>query len=110
MRSCQLPTWRSRIGYYPTPQADYFQACKGGGHGDFHLIVLAPSSVQEMHDHVALAFDLAFKYRNPAMILADGLIGQMMERVVLAPQCPRKTKEQIVAERIVGSLWQGGGS
>ena len=79
-------------------QGDYCQACEGGGHGDFHLIVFAPNSVQEMHDHVAEAFDLAFKYRNPAMILADGAIGQMMEKVVLAPQRPRKTEEELRAE------------
>ena len=66
--------------------------------GDYRLIVLAPASVQEMHDFVALGFDLAFKYRNPAMILADGAIGQMMEKVVLAPQRPRKTNEEIAAE------------
>ena len=72
------------LGTIQPSQGDYFQACKGGGHGDFHMIVLAPNSVQEMHDHVAEAFDLAFKYRNPAMILADGAIGQMMEKVVLA--------------------------
>ena len=59
------------LGTIQPSQGDYFQAVKGGGHGDYHLIVLAPNSVQEMHDHVALAFDLAFKYRNPAMILAD---------------------------------------
>ncbi len=81
----------------PSP-GDYFQACKGGAHGDFHLIVLAPNSVQEMHDFVGLAFDLAFKYRNPAMILADGAIGQMMEKVVLAPQRARKTNEEIAEE------------
>ena len=72
--------------------------CQRGGPGDFHLIVFAPNSVQEMHDHVAEAFDLAFKYRNPAMILADGAIGQMMEKVVLAPQRPRRTNEEIAAE------------
>ncbi len=88
------------LGTIQPSQADYFQACKGGGHGDFHLIVLAPNSVQEMHDHVAVAFDLAFKYRNPAMILADGIIGQMMEKVVLAPQRPRKTKEEVAQECI----------
>ena len=77
------------LGTIQPSQGDYFQACKGGGHGDFHMIVLAPNSVQEMHDHVAEAFDLAFKYRNPALILADGAIGQMMEKVVLAPQRPR---------------------
>ena len=86
------------LGTIQPSQGDYFQACKGGGHGDFHLIVLAPNSVQEMHDHVAVAFDLAFKYRNPALILADGAIGQMMEKVVLAPQRPRKTDEEIAAE------------
>ena len=86
------------LGTIQPSQGDYFQACKGGAHGDFHLIVLAPNSVQEMHDHVAEAFDLAFKYRNPAMILADGAIGQMMEKVVLAPQRPRKTDEEIAAE------------
>ena len=86
------------LGTIQPSQGDYFQACKGGGHGDFHLIVFAPNSVQEMHDHVAEAFDLAFKYRNPAMILADGAIGQMMEKVVLAPQRPRKTEEELRAE------------
>ncbi len=86
------------LGTIQPSQADYFQATKGGGHGDFHLIVLAPNSVQEMHDHVAMAFDLAFKYRNPAMILADGIIGQMMEKVVLAPQKPRKTKAEVEEE------------
>ena len=86
------------LGTIQPSQGDYFQACKGGAHGDFHLIVLAPNSVQEMHDFVGLAFDLAFKYRNPAMILADGAIGQMMEKVVLAPQRARKTNEEIAEE------------
>lgn len=86
------------LGTIQPSQGDYFQACKGGGHGDFHLIVFAPNSVQEMHDHVAEAFDLAFKYSNPAMILADGAIGQMMEKVVLAPQRPRKTEDELRAE------------
>jgi len=86
------------LGTIQPSQGDYFQACKGGGHGDYRLIVFAPASVQEMHDHVAEAFDLAFKYRNPAMILADGAIGQMMEKVVLSEQRPRRTNEQIVAE------------
>ena len=67
------------LGTIQPSQADYFQACKGGGHGDYHLIVLAPASVQEMADFVDLSFELAFRYRNPAMILADGAIGQMME-------------------------------
>jgi 2-oxoglutarate ferredoxin oxidoreductase subunit alpha len=69
------------LGTIQPSQGDYFQATKGGGHGDYRLIVLAPSSVQEMADFVYLAFDLADKYRNPAMILADGALGQMMEKV-----------------------------
>jgi 2-oxoglutarate ferredoxin oxidoreductase subunit alpha len=77
------------LGTIQPSQADYFQATKGGGHGDYHLIVLAPASVQEMADFVDLAFNLAFKYRNPAMILSDGLIGQMMEKVALPAQKPR---------------------
>lgn len=77
------------LGTIQPSQADYFQSVKGGGHGDYHLIVLSPASVQEMADFVELAFQLAFKYRNPAMILSDGLIGQMMEKVELPPQKPR---------------------
>ncbi len=97
------------LGTIQPSQADYFQATKGGGHGDFHLIVLAPNSVQEMHDHVAMAFELAFKYRNPAMILADGIIGQMMEKVVLAPQRPRRTKEQTDSEQSEWAACGNGG-
>ncbi|MEZ5072897.1 MAG: 3-methyl-2-oxobutanoate dehydrogenase subunit VorB [Bacteroidales bacterium] len=77
------------LGTIQPSQADYFQSVKGGGHGDYRLIVLAPASVQEMADFVDKAFDLAFKYRNPAMILSDGLIGQMMEKVELPPQKER---------------------
>jgi len=69
------------LGNIAPAQADYFQATRGGGHGDYHLIVLAPGNAQEMFDFTYLAFDLADKYRNPAMILADGLLGQMMEPV-----------------------------
>lgn len=69
------------LGTIQPSQGDYFQATKGGGHGDYHLIVLAPASVQEMADFVFDAFDLADKYRNPVMILADGALGQMMEKV-----------------------------
>lgn len=69
------------LGTIQPSQGDYFQATKGGGHGDYHLIVLAPSSVQEMADFVFLGFELADKYRNPVMILSDGAIGQMMEKV-----------------------------
>jgi 2-oxoglutarate ferredoxin oxidoreductase subunit alpha len=83
------------LGTIQPSQADYFQSTKGGGHGDYRLIVLAPSSVQEMNDFVELGFQLAFKYRNPAMILTDGVIGQMMEKVVLADYIPRMTDEEI---------------
>ncbi len=72
------------LGGIQPSQSDYFQATKGSGHGDFRMIVLAPSSVQEMADLTSLAFDLADKHRMPAMILADGTIGQMMEPVELA--------------------------
>jgi len=77
------------LGTIQPSQADYFQSVKGGGHGDYKLIVLAPASVQEMADFVDLGFELAFKYRNPALILSDGLIGQMMEKVELPPQKER---------------------
>ncbi len=80
------------LGTIQPSQCDYFQATKGGGHGDYHLIVLAPSSVQEMADFVELAYDLAFKYRNPVMILSDGAIGQMMEKVKFREQKPRMKK------------------
>lgn len=80
------------LGTIQPSQSDYFQSVKGGGHGDYHMIVLAPASVQEMADFVELGFDLAFKYRNPVMILSDGAIGQMMEKVYLSPQKPRVTE------------------
>lgn len=83
------------LGTIQPSQADYFQTVKGGGHGDYKLITLAPSSVQEMADFVGLAFDLAFKYRNPAMILTDGVIGQMMEKVKLPAWRRRRTEEEI---------------
>ncbi|MCK9639906.1 MAG: 3-methyl-2-oxobutanoate dehydrogenase subunit VorB [Prolixibacteraceae bacterium] len=83
------------LGTIQPSQADYNQATKGGGHGDYSLLVLAPASVQEMHDFVGLAFDLAYKYRNPVMILADGVIGQMMEKVELMDQRPRWTDHQL---------------
>ena len=86
------------LGTIQPSQADYFQTVKGGGHGDYRLITLAPASVQEMADFVDLAFELAFKYRNPAMILSDGAIGQMMEKVVLPPFKPRRTEQEIAAQ------------
>jgi 2-oxoglutarate ferredoxin oxidoreductase subunit alpha len=84
------------LGTIQPSQADYFQSVKGGGHGDYHMLVLAPSSVQEMADFAKLGFELAFKYRNPVMVLSDGIIGQMMEKVELEPQQERLSHETIV--------------
>lgn len=86
------------LGTIQPSQSDYFQATRGGGNGDYYVIVLAPNSVQEMADFIDLAFNLAFKYRIPAMILSDGVIGQMMEKVVLPPFKPRRTEEEIMRE------------
>lgn len=86
------------LGTIQPSQADYFQTVKGGGHGDYRQITLAPASVQEMADFVSLGFDLAFKYNILSVILADGLIGQMMEKVVLPPYQPRRTNEEIRKE------------
>lgn len=86
------------LGTIQPSQSDYFQATRGGGNGDYYVIVLAPNSVQEMADFVDLSFTLAFKYRIPAMILSDGVIGQMMEKVVLPPIKPRRTEEEILRE------------
>jgi 2-oxoisovalerate ferredoxin oxidoreductase alpha subunit len=69
------------LGNIAAEQSDYHQVVKGGGHGNYHTLVLAPHSVQEMADFTALAFELADRYRNPAVVLADGFIGQMMEPV-----------------------------
>ncbi len=74
------------LGGIQPSQADYNQACKGGGHGDYHLLVFSPASVQEMADLTYRAFDMSEKYRIPAMLLADGTIGQMMEPVELPPE------------------------
>lgn len=86
------------LGTIQPSQSDYNQATRGGGNGDYNVIVLAPASVQEMADFVDLAFTLAFKYRNPAMILSDGVIGQMMEKVILPPIKPRRTENEIAEE------------
>jgi len=90
MASAQLPCLVVNVqrggpglGTIQPSQGDYFQAVKGGGHGDYHLIVLAPASVQEMADFVFEGFRLAEKYRNPAMILTDGALGQMMEKLAM---------------------------
>ncbi len=86
------------LGTIQPSQGDYVQATRGGGNGDYNVIVLAPNSVQEMADFVEKAFDLAFKYRTPVMILSDGVIGQMMEKVVLPPMRQRRTLEEVEAE------------
>ena len=98
------------LGTIQPSQADYFQATKGGGHGDYHLIVLAPATVQEMADFVRLGIDLAFKYRTPAMLLADGVVGQMMEKVVLPPARPRRTPVQIAEQCPWAATGKGGRS
>jgi len=94
--ACQLPCVIINVqrggpglGNISPSQADYNQATKGIGHGDFHLLVLAPDSVQEMADLTELAFELADKYRNPVMVLADGILGQMMEPVEFSTEEPR---------------------
>ena len=79
------------LGSIAPAQSDYFQATRGGGHGDYHCIVLAPKSVQECADLTYLAFDLADRYRMPVMVLADGVIGQSMEGVTLPPQINPET-------------------
>lgn len=71
------------LGNIAPSQADYYQATRGGGHGDYRTLVLAPSSVQEMYDLTRDAFDLADKYRNPVLVLADAILGQMMEPVTI---------------------------
>ena len=84
------------LGTIQPAQGDYFQAVKGGGHGDYKLYVLAPASVQEMSDFVEDAFSIAYKYRAPVLILSDGLIGQMMEKVTLKDQKERMTDEELI--------------
>jgi 2-oxoglutarate ferredoxin oxidoreductase subunit alpha len=74
------------LGSIAPAQSDYFQATRGGGHGDYHTLVLAPKSVQECADLTYLAFDLADQYRMPVIVLVDGMIGQMLEGVVLPPE------------------------
>ena len=95
MAGCQLPAVIANIqrggpglGSIDPSQGDYFQAVKGGGHGDYRIIVLAPMSVQEMHDLTVEAFLLADRYRVPVMILADGRLGQMMEPISLHRGAP----------------------
>ena len=98
MAGCDLPALIVNVqrggpglgGIQPS-QSDYFQATRGGGHGDYHLIVLAPASVQEMAQLTVQGFELADKYRMPCMLLADGTMGQMMEPVVLDGGSAEKT-------------------
>ncbi len=105
------------LGNIAPSQADYFQATRGGGHGDYRTIVLGPSSVQELVDCMPLAFDLADQYRMPVMVLADGILGQMMEPIVLERKPQRKlpTKDWALTgadgrkQNIVRSLWLGEG-
>lgn len=91
LAGCELPAVVINImrggpglGNIAPSQADYFQATKGGGHGDYRCVVLAPASCQEMFDFTRMAFDIADKYRNPVIILGDGILGQMMEPITIA--------------------------
>jgi 2-oxoglutarate ferredoxin oxidoreductase subunit alpha len=105
------------LGGIDASQADYFQAVKGGGHGGYHIVVLAPSSVQEMYDLTMLAFDLADLYRMPAMVLADSVVGQMKEALVphRRADIPLPEKDWAVRgkgdgeQRVVKSLYLGDG-
>ena len=83
------------LGTIQPSQSDYFQTVKGGGHGDYKMVTLAPASVQEMADFVDLGFQLAFKHLTPVMILTDGVIGQMMEKVKLPEYQRRRTEDEI---------------
>lgn len=78
---CNVQRGGPGLGNIAPAQADYFQAVKGGGHGDYKLLTVAPWSVQEMFEHAVLAFDLAERYRNPAMVLTDAIVGQMLEPI-----------------------------
>ncbi|GHT66901.1 3-methyl-2-oxobutanoate dehydrogenase subunit VorB [Spirochaetia bacterium] len=92
------------LGSIAPSQSDYFQSTRGGGHGDYYCIVLAPKSVQECADLTYLAFDLADQYRTPVIVLADGMIGQMMEGVVLPPQ--RSQTDLPKRDWIVGNMYK----
>jgi 2-oxoglutarate ferredoxin oxidoreductase subunit alpha len=105
------------LGNIAPSQADYFQATRGGGHGDYRTIVFGPSSVQELADCMFLAFDLADLYRMTVLVLADGVLGQMMEPLVLEPkperELPKKdwalTGAEGRSQNIVRSLWLADG-
>lgn len=109
---CNVQRAGPGLGTIQPSQSDYFQAVKGGGHGDYRLIVLSPSSVQEVIDLIRLGFDLADKYKTPAMFLAEGMLGQLMEPVDLGdykPNIPEKpwalTGCKGREKNIVTSLW-----
>jgi 2-oxoglutarate ferredoxin oxidoreductase subunit alpha len=91
------------LGNVQPSQGDYFQAVKSAGHGDFHMIVLAPANVQEAIDHMVLAFDLADKYRTITMVVADGSIGQMMEPAELPPMRPVRPVEERPSWALTGA-------
>ncbi|MDD5449643.1 MAG: 3-methyl-2-oxobutanoate dehydrogenase subunit VorB [Candidatus Omnitrophica bacterium] len=129
MAACELPAviinmvrGGPGLGNIAPAQSDYFQATKGGGHGDYHLIVLGPSSAQEMMELTVLAFDLADKYRTPVLILGDGLIGQMMEPVLVNSRQSLVVSKKLTTKnwvltgckgrdpRIVKSLWLNDGA
>ncbi len=97
------------LGTIQPGQADYFQSVKGGGHGDYRIIVIAPASVQEMYDSAKIGFDLAFKYRTPVLVLTDGATGQMMEKVYVGKQYPRLTEEEIKEQYPWATTGKSGG-
>ena len=91
------------LGTIQPSQSDYFQSVKGGGHGDYQLYTLAPASVQEMYDFVFDAWDIAFKYRNPVLILSDGAIGQCMEKLYTRDYTPAGRRKN-AARTLLGAL------
>ena len=95
------------LGNISPSQADYFQAVKGGGHGDYKLLVYAPSNLQEIVDLTVRAFDKADEYRNPVMILGDGILGQMMEPVELPEIVAAPGGQALGADRGEGQAGQG---
>ncbi|MFH1258735.1 MAG: 3-methyl-2-oxobutanoate dehydrogenase subunit VorB [Elusimicrobiota bacterium] len=124
LAGCQLPCLIVNVqrggpglGNIAGAQGDYFQATRGGGHGDYRLIVLAPNSVQEMYDLAYQSFGLADKYRLPALILTDGVIGQMSEPIEIRtfPQPADSTKDWVLdgcrgrERRLIRSLFMGEG-
>ena len=94
------------LGSIQPAQSDYFQATRGGGHGDYHMVVFAPASVQEAVELTQRAFDVADQYRNPVMVLGDGIIGQMMEPVTMPDYKPRNLPEKTWA----ATGWKNDGS